>query len=194
MCSLANFRRPCTCASLSRVTLRVLQYFKPLRRSVLPMVFLVTVVLAALRSFTSSPCVVLGVILHLSDDHRYRTRGYLAWSPRPRAIDSCLVLLPFANNHTNSCLLLTKLLAYGFVTHSSLAQVYNLISDVLGQLFGLAHGGEVEGVKYDSLDRFLLYTSPVEIRCTLLGLMRTNLCAAWAHNWSLGARILAVCL
>src|SRR4029434_4975542 len=34
-----------------------------------------------------------GVILHLSDDHRYRTRGYLAWSPRPRAIDSCLVLL-----------------------------------------------------------------------------------------------------
>ena len=49
-------------------------------------------------------------------------------------------------------------------------------------------------MKYDSLDRFLLYTSPVEIRCTLLGLMRTNLCASWAHNWSLGARILAVCL
>src|SRR4029434_2763129 len=74
-----------------------------------------------------------GVILHLSDDHRYRTRGYLAWSPRPRAIDSCLVLLPFTNNSTNSCLLLTKLLAGGFVTHSSLVQVYNLISDVLGQ-------------------------------------------------------------
>ena len=35
---------------------------------------------------------------------------------------------------TNSCLLLTKLLADGFVTHSSLVQVYNLISDVLGQL------------------------------------------------------------
>src|SRR4029434_5486170 len=57
-----------------------------------------------------------GVILHLSDDHRYRTRGYLAWSPR--AIDSCLVLLPLTNNRTNSCLLLTKLLADGFVTHS----------------------------------------------------------------------------
>src|SRR4029434_4456202 len=42
--------------------------------------------------------------------------------------------------------------------------------------------------------RFLLYKSLVEIRCTLLGLMRTNLCASWAHNWSLGARILAVCL
>src|SRR4029434_4256259 len=33
----------------------------PLRRSVLPMVFLVTVVPAALRSFPSSPCVVLGL-------------------------------------------------------------------------------------------------------------------------------------
>src|SRR4029434_5840213 len=133
-----------------------------------------------------------GVILHLSDDHRYRTRGYLAWNPITRAVDSCLVLLPIANNRTNSCLLLTKLLAGGFVAHSSLVQVYNLISDVLGQLFGLAHGGEVEGVKYDSLDRFILYMSPVEIRCTLLGLMRTNLCASWAHNWSVGARIVAV--
>src|SRR4029434_10053560 len=60
-CSLANFRRPCTCASLSRGPLRVLQYFKPLTRSVLPMVFFVTVVPAALRSFTSSPCIVLGL-------------------------------------------------------------------------------------------------------------------------------------
>src|SRR4029434_1466858 len=191
MCSLANFRRPCTYASLNRGTLRVLQYFKPLRRSVLPMVFLVTGVPAALRSFTSSPCVVLGLscTFRMITD----TARDLAWSPRQRAIDSCWVLLPFANNCTNSSLLFTQLLADGFVAHYSLVQVYNLISDVLGQLFGLAHGGEVEGVKYDSLDRCLLYTSPVEIRCTLLGLMRTNLCASWAHNWSLGARILAVC-
>src|SRR4029434_3372803 len=129
------------------------------------------------------------VILHLSDDHRYRTRGYLAWSPRPRAIDSCLVLLPFTNNRTNSCLLLAKLLANGFVTHSSPVQVHNLISDVLGQLFGLAHGRESEGVNACDLDRFRLYTAAGESRCTLLGLMRTNLCASWAHNWSLGARI-----
>src|SRR4029434_7061299 len=60
-CSLANFRRPCTCASLSRGTLRALQDFKPLWRSVLPMVFLVTGVPAALRSFTSSPRLVLGL-------------------------------------------------------------------------------------------------------------------------------------
>src|SRR4029434_3186925 len=37
-------------------------YKKPFRRSVLPMVFLVTVVPAALRSFTSSPCVVPGLL------------------------------------------------------------------------------------------------------------------------------------
>src|SRR4029434_1183562 len=74
-----------------------------------------------------------GVILHLSDDHRYRTRGYLASRPSPRAIDSSWVCLPLTNNRTNSCLLLTKLLANGFVTHSSLVQVYNLISDFLGQ-------------------------------------------------------------
>src|SRR4029434_720525 len=60
-CPLANFRQPCTCAFLCRGTLRGLQYCKPLQRSVLPMVFLVTVVPAALRSFTSSPCVVLGL-------------------------------------------------------------------------------------------------------------------------------------
>src|SRR4029434_6704737 len=60
-CSLANFRRPCSCAFLSRGPLLALQDFKPFQRSVLPMVFLVTVVLAALRSFTSSPSVVLGL-------------------------------------------------------------------------------------------------------------------------------------
>ena len=39
------------------------------------------------------------------------------------------------------CLLLTKLLADGLVAHSSLVQVYNLVPNVLRQLFGLAHGG-----------------------------------------------------
>ncbi|CAN0419867.1 unnamed protein product, partial [Lampetra planeri] len=55
-CSLANFRRACICAFLSRGTLRVLQVISPSRRSVLPTVFLVTMVPAALRSLTiSSP-------------------------------------------------------------------------------------------------------------------------------------------
>src|SRR4029434_6867370 len=73
-CPLANFRRPCTCASLSRGTVRVLQYFKPLRRSVLPMVFLVTGP-SCLEIIHKLPLCSSGIILHLSDDHRYRTRG-----------------------------------------------------------------------------------------------------------------------
>ncbi len=42
--SLANFKRACTCAFLSRGTLRALQDFSPSRRSLLPIVFLVTMV------------------------------------------------------------------------------------------------------------------------------------------------------
>ncbi len=58
--SLANFRRASTCAFLSRGTLRALQDFSPSWRSVLPIVFLVTMVPAALRSLTRSSRVVLG--------------------------------------------------------------------------------------------------------------------------------------
>ncbi len=61
--SLANFRRACACAFLSRGTLQVLQNFSPSRRSVLPIVFLVTMVPDALRSLTRSSCVVLGWFL-----------------------------------------------------------------------------------------------------------------------------------
>ncbi len=60
--SLANFRRACTCAFLSRETLRALQDFSPSRRSVLPFVFLVTMVPAALR-LTRSSRVALGWFL-----------------------------------------------------------------------------------------------------------------------------------
>ncbi len=62
-CSLANFRRACTCSFLSRGTLRALQDFSPSRRSMLPIVFLVTIVPAALRSLTRSSRVVLGWFL-----------------------------------------------------------------------------------------------------------------------------------
>ncbi len=61
--SLANFRRTCTCAFLSRGTLRVLQDFSPSRRCMLPIVFLVTMVPTALRSLTRSSRVVLGWFL-----------------------------------------------------------------------------------------------------------------------------------
>ncbi len=61
--SLANFRRSCTCAFLSRGTLRALQDFSPSRRSMLPIVFLVAMVPAALRSLKRSSRVVLGWFL-----------------------------------------------------------------------------------------------------------------------------------
>ncbi len=61
--SLANFRWACTCAFLSRGTLQALQDFSPSWRSVLPIVFLVTMVPAALRSLTRSSLVVLGWFL-----------------------------------------------------------------------------------------------------------------------------------
>ncbi len=62
-CLLANFRWACTCAFLRRGTLRRLQDFSPSRHSVLPIVFLVTMVPAALRSLTRSSRVVLGWFL-----------------------------------------------------------------------------------------------------------------------------------
>ncbi len=139
--SLASFRRAFTCAFLSRGTLRALQDFSPSRRSVLPIVFLVTIVPAALRSLTL-PC-SSGLIPHNSHDHWNSTRCNLAWSPRLREIDSYFVFLPFANNRTICCHLLTKLLGDGPVAHSSLVKVYNLVPDFLGQLFGFDHGGEL---------------------------------------------------
>src|SRR4029434_3261906 len=106
-------------------------------------------------SFPSSPRVVLGLsctfrmitdtargeILHGAPD---RGRLAVVW-----CCFHLLIIAPTVVCFSPSCLPIAQ---------SSLGQVYNLISDVLGQLFYLAHGGEVEGVKYDSLDRFLLYT------------------------------------
>src|SRR4029434_3530898 len=49
---------------------------------------------------------------------------------------------------------------------------------------------EVEGMKYDSLGSFLLYTSLVEIRCTLLGLicvLRGRITGLWEPEFLLFA-------
>ncbi len=48
------------------------------------------------------------------------TRWDLAWRPSPRETDSYFVFLQFANNRTNCCHLLTKLLGDGLVAHSRL--------------------------------------------------------------------------
>ncbi len=53
-------------------------------------------------------------------DHWNSRRWDVAWSLRPREIDSYFVFLPFSNNHTNCCHLLTKLCGDGLVAHSSL--------------------------------------------------------------------------
>ncbi len=155
--SLANFRRALTCAGVSRGTLRTLQDFNPWRCSVLLMVTVETVVPALFRSLTRSSRIVLGWSPHPSQDHWYSTRWDLAWSPSPREIDSHLEFLPFSNNCTNSCCLLTKLFAYCPVAHPSLVQVYNSVPSVLRQLFGLAHSGEVGVWLIECVNRCLLY-------------------------------------
>ncbi len=124
--SLANFRRACTCAFLSRRTLRALQDFSHSRRSVTNC-FLGDYGLSCLEIIDKIlPC-SSGLIRHRSHDHWNSTRWDLAWSPSPREIDSYFVFLPFANNHTNCCHLLTKLLGDGLVAHSSLVSVYSLV-------------------------------------------------------------------
>ncbi len=152
------FRRAWTCAGLSRVTLRALKYFNPWRCSVLLMVTVETVVPALFRSLTKSSRVVLGwLIPHLSQDHWYSTRRDLAWRHSPREIDSHLEFLPFSNNYTNSCCLLTELFAYCPVAHPILVQVYNFVSSVLRQLFGLVHSGVVGVRLIECVNKCLLY-------------------------------------
>ncbi len=116
--SLANLRRTCTCAFLSRGTLRALQDFSPSRRSVTNC-FLVDYGSSCIEFIDKIlPC-SSGFVPHRSHDHWNSMRWDLAWSPGPREIDSFFfVFLPFANNRTNCCHLLTKLLADGLVAHS----------------------------------------------------------------------------
>ncbi len=66
-----------------------------------------------------------GQIPHHSHDQWNSRRWNLSWSPRSREIDSYFVFL-----------------GNGLVTHSSLLYVYNLVPDILRQLFILGHGGE----------------------------------------------------
>ncbi len=140
-CSLANCRRDWTCTGLSRGTRLALQDLSPWRRSVLLMVAFVTLVPALCRSFTRSPPCGSGIFAHSSCDHFDPTGWDLAWSPRSREIISGLVYLPFSNNCSHSWFLHTKLLTYCRFSLPSLVQVYNFVSGVLRQLFGLGHSG-----------------------------------------------------
>ncbi len=139
-CSLANFRRAWTCTGLSRGTRLALQDLSPWRRSVLLMVAFVTLVPALCRSLTRSPRVVLGFLLTvLVIILTPRVRSCV--EPRSREIINGLVCLPFLNNCSHSWFLHTKLLTYCRFSLPSLVQVYNFVSGVLWQLFGLGHSG-----------------------------------------------------
>ncbi len=139
-CSLANFRRAWTCTGLSRGTRLALQDLSPWRRSVLLMVAFVTLVPALCRSFTKSPVWFWDFCSQFCD-HFDPTGWDLAWSPRSREIISGLVCLPFSNNCSHSWFLHTKLLTYCRFSLPSLVQVYNFVSGVLWQLFGLGYSG-----------------------------------------------------
>ncbi len=52
-----------------------------------------------------------------------------------------IVCLPFSNNCSHSWFLHTKLLTYCRFSLPSLVEVYNFVSGVLWQLFGLGHSG-----------------------------------------------------
>ncbi len=153
--------RGCTCAFLSRGTLRALPDFSPLRRSYQWFAWWLW------WSLTSSFCVVMGWSLTFLMIILTPWGEILHGAPDRGRLMVILYFFHFRINRTNSCLLLIKLLADGLVAHSSLVQIYNLVPDVLWQLFGLAHGsGEVGMEDTDYMDRCL--SQRAEIRSIFL--------------------------
>ncbi len=96
-CSLANFRRAWT-YWLKQGDTSGTAGFESWRRSVLLMLAFVTLVPALCRSFTRSPCVVLGFLLTVLVIIWPHGCEILHGSPRSREIISGLVCLPFSNN------------------------------------------------------------------------------------------------
>ncbi len=92
---------------------------------------------AALRSLTRSSRVVLGWLLTVLMTIDTPRGAILHGAPvRVRL----RVILCFFHLRINGFHLLTKLLGDDLLAHSSLVYVYNLVPDILGQLFGLGHG------------------------------------------------------
>ncbi len=129
-----------TCTGLSRGTRLALQDLSPWRRSVLLMVAFVTLVPALCGSFTRS-------LVWFWD-----FCSQFLWSFWPHGVRSCVepqiegdyqwsCMSPFSNNCSHSWFLHTKLLTYCRFSLPSLVQVYNFVSGVLWQLFGLGHSG-----------------------------------------------------
>ncbi|MEQ2205844.1 hypothetical protein XENOCAPTIV_015940 [Xenoophorus captivus] len=101
-----------------------------------------------------------------------------------REIVHHLELLPFSYNCANSCLL-TKLLGYFPLAHPSLVQIYYFIPDVLTQLSGLGHFGEVGVCLIECVDSLLLHSLYDPL--TVLMFSRANLrptCFSKHFNYS----------
>ncbi len=155
---ISKLQTGCTCTFLSRGTLRAQQDFSPSRRSVTNC-FLGDYGPSCLEIIDKIlPC-SSGLIPHRSHDHWNSTRWDLAWSPRPREIDSYFVFLPFVNNRTNCCHLLTKLLDDSLVAIPALCRSTILSLTSLDSSLVLAM---VESLESDrliaSVDRYLLYS------------------------------------
>ena len=105
-CSLANFRRACTCVFFSRGTLRTQQDFNLSWCSVLLMVLFVTVVATAFRSLASSSCVVLGWALVIDIPRGEILRG--APDGGRLVVTLCffhfLIIAPTVTSHQVACL------------------------------------------------------------------------------------------
>lgn len=97
-----------------------LQDFSLSQRRVLPIVYLVTTVPAALRSLTGSWRVVLGCFGSVLLISATPWGEILHGAPGRERLTVILCFFPFVNYRANCCHLLTKLLGYSLVSQSSL--------------------------------------------------------------------------
>lgn len=136
--------------------------------------------------------VTSGLITHCPHDHWCSKRRDIAWNSRPREIDGRLELLPFFNNCSNSCCLLTKLLAYCPVSHPSLVQVCNFILMSLHSFLVLAI---VERLVFYRCNRFKQLELMQEMCWKQEGFSKKNLQVGWSLNsyWLIGDQILMSC-
>ena len=109
-------------------------------------------------------CVSSGVSIISYSSVAVSVSCLLCLSPSPILLLLCLVWCVSLHHLSFCCCLcilsgvsLYMLLAYCPVAHPSLVQVYNFTPDVLTQLPGLGHCGEVGVCLFECVDRCLLY-------------------------------------
>ncbi len=105
------------------------------------MVAFVTLVPSLCRSFTRSPRVVLGFLLTVLVIILTPRGEILRRAPDRGRLSVVLYVFHFLIIAPTVDFLHTKLLTYCRFSLPSLVQVYNFVSGVLRQLFGLGHSG-----------------------------------------------------